>query len=43
MKGNTIEELIDIIAKTGEATFLYKNEEYQILTDGFSSVLCNKH
>lgn len=33
MKGNTIEELYDIIARTGEATFLYRGEEYQILTD----------
>lgn len=33
MKGNTIDEFIDIIARTGEATFLYKKETYQILTD----------
>ena len=33
MKGNTLDELIDIIARTGEATFLYKKEEYQILSD----------
>ena len=33
MKGNTKEELIDIITRTGEATFLYKKEKYQILTD----------
>ena len=33
MKGNTIEELYDIIARTGEATFLYHGDEYQILTD----------
>lgn len=33
MKGNTIEELIDIIARTGEATFIYHNDEYQILTE----------
>lgn len=33
MKGNTLDELIDIIARTGEVTFLYKKEEYQILSD----------
>lgn len=34
MKGNTMEELIDILVMTGEATFFYKKDEYQFQTDG---------